>query len=1057
MLRSLLLLSLFAVPAAFAQGVTTAALHGVVTDTNGEPLPGANVVAVHVPTGTTYGAATRIDGRYNLTGLRVGGPYSVTASFIGFAEAVEEGIQLAIGQDLGIDFRLAESNAQLEDVIVTATTDPVLNSDRTGAATYVERAEIEALPTISRSTQDFTRLTPQASGLSFGGRNTLYNNFSLDGSIFNNPYGLDSPVPGGQTNAQPVSLEAVDQVQVTLAPFDVRQGGFTGAGVNTVTKSGTNEYQVVLYSYGRNEGLIGDQVAGEEVVNPDLSFNQSGISLSGPIVENTLFFYANAELERRDDPGTNFVASRGGQTGEGISRVDADVLDLISERLRTQYGYETGPYQDYINATNNDKLLAKLDWNVSRDHTASLRFNYLNAERQLPPHPFAISINNSGRGPNANTLPFRNAGYQINNDIYSLVGEVNSRFSNSLASNLIVGYTAFRDNRDPFSDPFPTIEIAEDGVTYTTVGHEPFSINNVLDQDVFQLTNNLTYYRGRHTLTAGVNYEQFEFLNSFNLFYYGLFAAPSFVDLNGDGTPAGNGTSFLSLQDFLDATDPNNPAYRDFRAETEAILDQRRPFAAAETNVAQAAIYAQDEYQVTPTLRATLGLRVDVPLYFTDLDGNEAARALTFRDEEGNPETLDVSQYPSSTPLFSPRIGINWAVDEARTLQVRGGTGVFSGRLPFVWLGNLASNQGIDDPAGTGTINALADDFQWTQVWKTNLAADYDLGGTVLTFEGIYGKDLNAIYVRNANLAGSIGTSQLDGRPLFPGVRGDSPVLNATSTGAYVLDNSDEGYQYSLTAQLRRAFGIGQGGGVNTTLAYTFSEAKDVMTSTEIAEFVFAGNAVSGNPNTPELAHSQFGLRHRVIGSAAARFVYGSGNRFGTTVGAVVEAGRGNRFSYTYAGDFNGDGVAGNDLIFVPQDVRDIVLVNGQYDAFERFIEQDDYLSDIRGEISERNGALSPWFAQLDLRLAQDVAVQAFGRTNRLQISLDIENALNLLNSDWGVRELVNTNQPLVYRGLDGDTPTFEYVGGDNETFRNDASLLSRWRAQLGVRYVFGG
>ena len=1038
-----------AVGTAHAQGVTTAALHGVVYDYTGEPVPGANVIAVHLPSGTRYGAATRVDGRYNLPNVRIGGPYRVTFTFVGLSDRVEEGIELSIGQDMELNAILSEGAVGLDEGTVTATSDPLLNSDRTGAATFVERAELEALPTISRSTEDFTRLTPQAAGLSFGGRNVLYNNFSLDGSIFNNPYGLDSPVPGGQTGAQPVSLEAVDQVQVSVAPYDVRQGGFTGAGINTVTKSGTNNFQVVAYTYRRNESLIGDEVAGQQVTNPDLQFSQTGLSIAGPILANKLFFYANVERERRDDPGTTFRAARPGVTGEGVSRVQAADLDAISTRLREVYGYETGPYEGYVNETNNDKLLVKLDWNVSQQHKASLRFNYLNAERQLPPHPFAISINNSGRGPNQNSLPFRNSGYQINNDIYSFVAEVNSRFSNTLSNNLIVGYTAFRDFRDAFSKPFPTLEIAENGVTYTTVGHEPFSINNVLDQNVFQLTDNLTFYQGRHTLTGGLNYEQFEFGNSFNLFYYGVFIVPAQF----------GGYAFDSVADFLAATDPNSPSFRDFNAE---VATATAPFALAETNVAQAALYGQDEIQATRDLKVTVGLRVDMPIYFTDVPTNQALTQITFRDGQGNPEKLDVGEFPAVRPLFSPRVGANWDVNGDRSTQVRGGTGIFTGRLPFVWLGNQVSNQGVDDPAGVGTVNVTAGDFRWPQVWKTNVAVDQRLPfGLVGTLEGIYGKDLNAIYVRNANLAASAGTSRLDGRPVFPGATGGSPLLNANAGGAYVLDNTDEGYQYSLTAQLRRAFAA-LGGHLSTSLAYTFSEAKDVMTSTEIAQFVFEGNAISGNPNTPELAHSQFGLRHRAIGSAAFRTDYG---RFGTTLGLFFETGQGDRFSYTYAGDLNGDGVGGNDLMFIPDQATDLNLVNADggpasasaYTALDAFIAQDDYLSSHRSEIAERNGALGRWFTQVDVRLAQDIRLNVAGQTNRLQLSLDIQNVGNLINSDWGVRRLVSTRQLLEYSGLNAQgEPVFIFTGVPSQTFVNDAGLLSRWRAQFGIRYIFG-
>ena len=396
---------------------------------------------------------------------------------------------------------------------------------RTGAATFVAPELVITVPSVKRSTRDLIRLDPRSDGnFSFGGRNWLYNNISLDGSYFNNPYGLDDPAPGGQANAEPVPFDAVEQVQVSIAPFDVRQGGFTGANINTVTKSGTNTYRGAIYSFVRNDELQGEKVRGSPVIaNPDLKFLQSGISIGGPLIRNKLFFYLNAEIERTEDPGTQFVASRG-PTGFGISRVRASTMDSIRARLQT-YNYDTGPYEGYIHETNNDKLLLKLDWNASEAHTASLRFNYLDATRDLPPHPFVLSFANTGRGPNESSLPFRNSGYAINNRLDSYAFEVNSR-SSSMANRFFASYNRFRDARAPFSADFPTVEIAEGGVTYTTAGHEPFSIHNILDQDVWQLTDNLSFFRGNHVFTLGGNFELFGFFNSFNIFRHGVFFLP---------------------------------------------------------------------------------------------------------------------------------------------------------------------------------------------------------------------------------------------------------------------------------------------------------------------------------------------------------------------------------------------------------------------------------------------------------------------------------------------------------------------------------------------------
>ena len=1043
------LLALAAATPALAQSATTAALAGSVLDTAGVPIIGGSVIATHEPSGTVYRSVTRTDGRFNLPNLRVGGPYTVRATYTGYTASEQTGLQLQLGRTSEIELRLAEATSALGEVTVSGTVDPTLNADRTGAATTVGLDAIQALPTISRSTADFTRLTPQASGNSFGGRNSLYNNFTLDGSIFNNPFGLDSPVPGGQTNAQPVSLDAVEQVQVVLAPFDVRQAGFTGAGVNTVTRSGTNTYRGTAYYFGRNEALIGGRVGDFEVRKPDLAFGQFGVSVGGPIVRDRVFFFANAELERRDDPWTNFAAARTGVSGVGVSRVTAADLDAIRARLISSYDYDPGEYEGFTNASDNNKFLIKLDANVSASTSATLRFNFLDASRGLPPNQFAIAPN-GGRGPDQNSIPFQNAGYTINNDIYSTVAEVNTRIGTGMANQFQVGYTAFRDRREVPEENaggFPTIDIVVDGLSYTTIGYEPFSINNVLGQDVFQLTNNFNLFTRNHVVTLGANYEQFRFDNSFNLFYYGLFPVPSFIDLPGQA----DGTRFLSLADFYDATDPSSPNFRDFRAEASA--QNQRPFNLATTNVAQASVYGQDEIALG-RLRLTPGLRVDLPLYFTDVPVNQALLGVTFLDENRENETLDVSQFPDQTPLFSPRLGFNYAVDAARTTQVRGGTGLFTGRVPFVWIGNQVANQGVDDPAGIGTVNVTDDDFRFPQVWKSNLAVDGALPfGVTATLEGLYTNDVNAVYVRNANLARQVSVSPLDGRPVFGG------NLNPTVGGAYVIDNTNQGYSYSLTGQLQKTFGFGLAG----SLAYTRSVARDLLTSTEISQFLYEGNPVQGDPNTPELAHSQFGARDRVIGQAFYRRAYG-GERFATSLGLVVEAAKGSRYSYVVSGDLNGDGVGGNDLLYVPETARELVLVNNDgtpasaatYTALDAFIDQDPYLSTVRGEISERNGALSPWFTQVDLRLAQDFAVVAGRQRNTIQLSLDVQNLGNLFNSDWGVREAVNTTAPLVLNSVAADgTPRFEYPATATTTFRNDVNLLSRWRAQFGLRYTF--
>jgi len=1079
-------LAFFVAGKALGQGVTTAAMSGIVTEANGEPLPGANVVAVHVPSGTQYGTAVRTAGAYTLPNMRVGGPYTVTVSFVGFEPQQQDNIFLSLGQNLRLDFSLAEQAVGLEGIEVTAAQDEVLNADRTGAETFIDPAQVAQLPSIKRSTRDLTRLDPRSDGnLSFGGRNWLYNNISIDGSYFNNPFGLDDPAPGGQTGAEPVPFDAVEQVQVSIAPFDVREGGFTGANINTVTKSGTNAFKASVYSFFRNESLIGNSVSGTEVIaDPDLSFNQSGFTLSGPLLQNKLFFFLNAELERRDDPGTNFAASADGIPRFGESRVETDVMEQIRQRMMQVYGYDPGSYEGFIHETNNDKLLFKLDWNVNDNNNLTFRYNFLDAVRDLPPHPVVLSINNTGRGPNETSLPFRNAGYAINNELHSFALELNSRGPN-FANRFFASYNRFRDFRTPFSEPFPTIEIGHNGVTYTTVGHEPFSIHNILDQDVFQLTNNFTYFNGRHVVTFGTNFEGFLFFNSFNIFRHGLFQLPYFLDFEGDGIP--NGSTFPTLEEFFTATDPGDPI--DFRG---MITPSSVPFKGEEIDVGQLAFYAQDEFLISPTFNVTLGLRIDIPIYLTDPVDNPFSRGLTALDEDDTSVTIDQSNLPGATPLFSPRVGFNWDATGDRSTQVRGGTGIFTGRIPFVWFGNVISNPGNNPnlfpniPANqvpedhktsddsilqtSFDLNAMTDDFKWPQVWTTNLAVDQRLPwGLLGTLELIYGKDINAVVMRNYDLIAPTRTLP-DGRPFYGSADGNE--LNPDGgAGIYVIDNTDEGHSLNVTAQVRKFFDFG----LNANLAYSFTEAKNQLKSTEIASVLWQNQPIKGDPNNPELSFSEFGQRHRIVGSGNYRHEWSQ--RLATTFGLFLEVAEGNRFitsggnrySFIYAGDVNGDGYA-NDLIYIPRSQNEIVFdplldaddnviatPEQQWAALDAFIEQDRYLSEHRGEIAERFGAVNPWYSNIDLRILQDISFTVAGKPQTIQINLDILNVANLLNSDWGVRKVasVAATSPLALTRFDAaGNPVFNFTG-PGETYIDDPSEISRWRAQFGIKYLF--
>jgi hypothetical protein len=1052
------------------QGVTTSALTGTVTSTDGQPISTAAVTAVHVPSGTIYRARVTSSGRYNLPNLRVGGPYRITATSIGYEPRSESDVTLALGQASRVDFRLIRAAVTLEGVTVTAEKDALLNAGRTGASMTVSQLKVAVTPSIKRSTRDLTKLDPRSDGnMSFAGRNWLYNNISVDGSYFNNPYGLDDPAPGGQSNAEPIPYDAVAELQVSLAPFDVREGGFTGANINTVTKSGTNQFRGSVYSFARNDAFQGNEVSGSKVVaNPDLQYNQTGISLSGPIMTDKLFFYINGEVERTKDPGSDFVASTGGASGLGISRVQASVMDAIRQRMMTAYNYDPGAYQGYFFHTDNNKLIAKLDWNIAPSQTLSFRYNYLDAKRDLGPHPFVLSFANTGRGPNATSLPFYKSGYAINNGLNSYALEHNSR-SSRFANRFFASYNRFRDFREPFSEDFPTIDIGEGGVTYTTLGHEPFSIHNILDQDVWQLTDNVNYFRGKHVFTLGTNFESFDFFNSFNIFRHGVFFLPEFIPI---------GSTFSSLKEFFDATAPG-PNQKNFKS-----MIGSGPYKGENIHVGQLSLYGQDELLATDRLKLTLGLRMDFPMYFTDPVDNAFSRGLKALDENRKPEVVDQSKLPGTTVMFSPRLGFNWNAAGERSTQIRGGTGVFTGRVPFVWIGNVISNPGNNPllappnapiPTKKGSVlapsfdlNAMPSDFKWPQVWTSDIGVDQQLPWGVLgTLEAIYTKDLQAVYVRNADLVAPKRTLP-DGRPYYGGA-GNNELNADGGAGIYVIDNTDQGYSFNLTGQLRKTFMRS----IDASLGYSFNKAKNSLKSTEIASVLWANQPVKGDPNKPELSYSEFGQRHRFVGSASYSKQWSE--RYKTQVGFFAELAEGNRFagaggnrySFIYSGDVNGDGQGGNDLIYIPANQSEILLdpltvgsqtisAQDQWSRLNAFIEQDDYLSSHRGKIADRFGALNPWYSDVDMRILQDISFARGGTRHGFQVSLDILNVGNLLNSNWGVRDVASASatSPLtLVRFNAAGAPVFNFTGPD-KTYVSDPSLFSRWRAQLGIRYM---
>jgi hypothetical protein len=1043
-LRLPLLLSFFLLSTAALLGQeTTATILGKVTDSDGEALVAANIVATNTATGAVYGTSTNAEGRFILPNLRVGGPYTVTASYLGYSDDSLEGVFLALGQKARVDFSL-QSGVELDEITVTAINDPNVNRSRTGVATLVGSTELTRLPTISRSASDYTRLTPASDGNSFAGRNDQFNNFSLDGSIFNNPFGLDAATPGGQTDAQPISLDAIDQIQVNIAPYDVTQAGFTGAAVNAVTKSGTNKFSGTVFGFYRNQDMTGGRVEGQDIFVPDLNQLQAGFSFGGPIVKDKLFFFVNAELEDRSDLGSNFIAARPGLSGEQVSRVEAADLELVSSALRDQFGYETGPYEGFLFDQDNVKGIFKLDWNIGKNQTLTATYNFLDATKEKPAHPFALGR----RGPDATTLQFQNSGYAINNIIHSGIVEYRAMFSDRVSNKLQAGYTAFRDSRDPFSTPFPSILIQRDGINYIVAGHEPFSVNNRLDQDVYQVTNNLQVFLNKHTLTVGASLERFEFDNSFNL---GLYDGAFGPFLPGAQSPQAFADSVRA--GALDAAVAAAQGIFEGNNATGQGGYEGTGWALAETNVGQFAFYLQDEIDVTEQFKLTVGLRMDMPLYF---DTEEKIKdnlgrnccydpSITYYDTEGNAVQFDHTVLPDNTPLFSPRVGFNYDLTGNQNTMLRGGSGLFTGRFPFVWLGNQVANPNfffytITEPS-----------FQFPQVWRSNLGIDHKVNGWTISADFAYTKDVNAMMVRNYGLRPPTGTlNGVDQRDVY--TADDRATVFGGATNAYVFTNTDLGRSFNATVQLRKDWANGW----YTTLGYNFLDAQDASSiEAEISSDAYERNPAIGHVNQARLTPSLYGNRHRVVGTAHKRFEYG-GN-WATTVAAFFEYAQGGRFSYTYSGDINNDGSVLNDLIYIPtQSEIGQMAFDGdeaaQRAALESFIQQDEYLSENRGGYAEKYDILSPWYSRWDVRVLQDYAL---ANGNVVQLSLDMLNIGNFLNSEWGVRQFPTNTQPLGVRVDETGTPVYSFDTALQNTFTNDFSLASRWQLQMGLRYIF--
>jgi hypothetical protein len=1068
----------------YSQGVTTSTVSGSVKDLQGEVLPGATIIAVHQPSGSRYGAVSNLEGRFTLPNLRVGGPYLITVSYVGYDEISYDGIVLGLGQTYTLNSVLKDG-IELFTVEVTAGIGDIINSDRTGASLNLNSDRINSLPTVNRSINDFTRLTPQSNGTSFAGTSNRFNNYTIDGNIYNNNFGLGS---GQFAGGNPISLDAIEEVQVNLAPYDVRQGGFTGANVNAVTKSGTNEFVGSAYYFLRNDQMLGDKVGDTRLTLGDSKNTIRGFRVGGPIIKNKLFFFANYEKEEESIPSFQKVASRDGLAPNGlnVSRVPADRLDFVRSQIGSLYGYETGPYENYQFASEQERFNARLDWNINQNHKFSLRYNRYSAFTDVPTNGNSIRYistryaNTSRTGIEA--MNFRNANYTQDRDVQSIVAELNSKLGDNVSNQLNIGWTNIIDpNRGvPGGQNFPFIEVLEPDAAgnplyYFSLGNELFTVGNLLQNRIFNATNNLSIYKGKHTYTLGANFEYMTFDNAFNPTFNGFYR-------------------FNSYDSFVDAVINKNPNTFPTAFAKGFALDGSTTPPTDATRFAQLGLYVQDEYQATQNLKLTGGLRVDLPFYPISIPTNGLldAKNKTFLDPNGNEFRPDVSVFPKVNPLFSPRVGFNWDVNGDKVTQVRGGTGVFSGRIPFVWLSNQVNGSGVirggyglegqevvnagilfnpdvtahapTNPAQTlsNELNLTDRNFRLPQVWRTNIGVDRKLPfGIIGTADFIYSQDVTTPIAHNPVLRNPDGFfNGPDSRGYWTSQPGFAAYSNDRDfRNVFYLTNARKRADYvSLTLQLQKEFD----NGFYTMVAYTKSRARDLDAAGGSQAISLWPSTVQNDRNNPELGFAGFDQPNRLISNVSYRTK-------NTTVSLFYDGGEAGRFSHTYSGNF---GDASNRLIYVPNSASElnfeqftlagqVITPQMQEQLFDDYINQDKYLSSRRGQFAERNGGLRPWVHRFDFRITEDILLSKNSK-NKLQLSMDILNAGNLLNSAWGIPHIEWQRTPLNYRGRNSNNePVYRLntkpgtTEFPTETFRESVSLANTWRMQVGVRYIF--
>ena len=1079
---------------AFAQ-LTTSSLNGLVADASGEPVIGAAVIATHTESGTSYATVTNNEGRYYINGMRAGGPYKVEVSCLGYRTVAFTDVTLQLAESLSLNAKLEDDAQMLSEAIVISNATSKFAAEKTGAATNISNRQIADLPTVSRSITDVTRLSPYGgNGMSFAGADGRTANFTVDGANFNNNFGLNDGLPGG---GSPISIDAIEEMQVVISPYDVRQTNFIGGGVNAITKSGTNTFKGSAYIYHRNENMRGDTVEGETVAGArDKDRNTTyGFTLGGPIVKNKLFFFANFEYSKIPTVANRWRGSTDGvgNADANISRTTLEDLEKVSKFLKDKYGYETGSWTDFPANESNMKVLARLDWNINDKNHLALRYNYTLNKAWSSPN--SSSMDGGTRSAYGRTslygMSYANSMYSIDNVVHSLSLDLNSRISDNLSNQFLATLSLLNDVRGTDSSDFPFIDIRNDDgsapMPYISAGYELFTWNNAVHNTHIGIKDDITWYGGKHKVTAGINYE------------YQM----------ADNSYMRNGTGYyryLSLDDFLNERAPEVVCL------TYGYDGEENP--AARVQFHKLGLYAQDEWQANENFKLTYGVRFD-GLFFDnkDLMTNNAILALNYgvAHSAEKPDEhvdgcrhIDTGKWPNSNISVSPRVGFVWDVLGDKSLKFRGGTGLFSGRLPLVFFTNMPSNSGMvqyqailgpkgdqvdmsqfagkilnrkelynklvelgypttikpEDGTLPSAISAVDPKFKMPQVWKTSLAIDYAFPTSFpfsVSAEAIYNKTVNGVCLTDWNV------KPVDGFTRFNGVD-NRPIYQKgnylyTGKSAYVLENTHRGYGWSATASIN----MEPVKGLYLSAAYTHTASKEItgMPGSNASSVLNYMGTVNG-PNDPGLHNSQYVTPDRFFANLS--YSDKCGNHFGI----IYETWRGGyNYSYMTQNDINGDGY-NYDLIFIPTDEQ---VANGDFrfvseedaDRFLAYVHNDKYLSKHQGEYAEAYSVYSPWVHRIDFSYKHDFKVRIGKSVNTLQLSFDLKNALNLFNSNWGVSKYMNPDlgegRILKYEGVDKEGyATFSTVkaySGTTETWQRLHSIGQCWYASVGIRYMF--